>query len=59
MNELPQQGDVVFVCAGHNALVATAYLLAAGRSVRLLEQMAGPGAGCRPGSSPPRVLDQV
>ena len=43
MNELPQQADVVFVGAGHNALVAAAYLLAAGRSVCLLEQMARPG----------------
>src|SRR5215472_8720495 len=43
MNELPPQADVVFVGAGHNALVAAAYLLAAGRSVCLLEQMARPG----------------
>src|SRR5215472_14303652 len=43
MNELPPQADVVFVGAGHNALVAAAYLLAAGRSVCLLEQMPRPG----------------
>ncbi len=42
MNDLPQQADVVFVGAGHNALVAAAYLLGAGRSVVLLEQMAKP-----------------
>jgi phytoene dehydrogenase-like protein len=34
---------VVFVGAGHNALVAAAYLLDAGRSVVLLEQMAQGG----------------
>jgi phytoene dehydrogenase-like protein len=39
MNDPPQQADVVFVGAGHNALVAAAYLLDAGRSVTLLEQM--------------------
>ena len=33
---LPQQADVVFVGAGHNALVAAAYLAGAGRSVCLL-----------------------
>src|SRR5262245_53430830 len=43
MNELPPQADVVFVGAGHNALVAAAYLLAAGRSVCLLEHMPRPG----------------
>lgn len=43
MTDLPQQADVVFVGAGHNALVAAAYLLDAGRSVCLLEQMARPG----------------
>jgi uracil-DNA glycosylase len=36
MNDLPRQADVVFVGAGHNALVATAYLLVAGRSGRNL-----------------------
>jgi phytoene dehydrogenase-like protein len=43
MSELPRHADVVFVGAGHNALVAAAYLLDAGRSVCLLEQMAQPG----------------
>ena len=43
MNDHRQQADVVFVGAGHNALVAAAYLLASGRSVVLLEQMARPG----------------
>jgi phytoene dehydrogenase-like protein len=43
MNDLPRRADVVFVGAGHNALVAAAYLLDAGRSVCLLEQMAEPG----------------
>jgi phytoene dehydrogenase-like protein len=43
MNDLPRRADVVFVGAGHNALVAAAYLLDAGRSVCLLEQMAQPG----------------
>ena len=41
--ELPRQADVVFVGAGHNALVAAAYLAAEGRSVCLLEQMPQPG----------------
>ena len=40
---LPQQADVVFVGAGHNALVAAAYLAGAGRSVCLLERMPHPG----------------
>lgn len=35
--------DVVFVGAGHNALVAAAYLAKAGRSVLLLERSAAPG----------------
>lgn len=43
MTDLPHQADVVFVGAGHNALVAAAYLLDAGRSACLLEQMAQPG----------------
>lgn len=43
MNDPPRQADVVFVGAGHNALVVAAYLLEAGRSVCLLEQMARPG----------------
>jgi phytoene dehydrogenase-like protein len=47
MTDLPRQADVVFVGAGHNALVAAAYLLAAGRSVCLLEQMAQPGGWVR------------
>ena len=42
-NDLPQEADAVFVGAGHNALVAAAYLLESGRSVVLLEQM--PQAG--------------
>ena len=47
MSDLPRQADVVFVGAGHNALVAAAYLLEAGRSVVLLEQMAQPGGWVR------------
>jgi phytoene dehydrogenase-like protein len=45
--DLPTQADVVFVGAGHNALVAAAYLLDAGRSVVLLEQMDRPGGWVR------------
>ena len=40
---LPRQADVVFVGAGHSALVAAAYLAGAGRSVCLLERMPHPG----------------
>jgi phytoene dehydrogenase-like protein len=47
MNDLPRQADVVFVGAGHNALVAAVYLLAAGRSVCLLDQMTQPGGWVR------------
>jgi phytoene dehydrogenase-like protein len=47
MNDLPRRADVVFVGAGHNALVAAAYLVDAGRSVCLLEQMAQPGGWVR------------
>lgn len=47
MHELPPHADVVFVGAGHNALVAAAYLLDAGRSVCLLEQMPQPGGWVR------------
>jgi phytoene dehydrogenase-like protein len=47
MNDLPRHADVVFVGAGHNALVAAAYLLEAGRSVVLLEQMSQPGGWVR------------
>ena len=43
MTDLPKQADIVFVGAGHNALVAAAYLLDAGRSVTLLERMPQPG----------------
>lgn len=43
----PSQADVVFVGAGHNALVAAAYLLDAGRSVALLERMPQPGGFVR------------
>ncbi|MFD3480588.1 phytoene desaturase family protein [Streptomyces sp. NPDC058695] len=43
MTDFPAHADVVFVGAGHNALVAAAYLLDAGRSVCLLEQMPRPG----------------
>lgn len=39
--------DVVFVGAGHNALVAAAYLAKAGRSVALLERDAVPGGFVR------------
>jgi Flavin containing amine oxidoreductase len=47
VNDYPQQADVVFVGAGHNALVAAAYLLDAERSVALLEQMDRPGGWVR------------
>ncbi|HUB40076.1 MAG TPA: NAD(P)/FAD-dependent oxidoreductase [Streptosporangiaceae bacterium] len=47
MNDLPSEADVVFVGAGHNALVAAAYLLAAGRSVCLLDRMGQPGGWVR------------
>jgi phytoene dehydrogenase-like protein len=47
MNTFPLRADVVFVGAGHNALVAAAYLLDAGRSVILLEQMDRPGGWVR------------
>jgi phytoene dehydrogenase-like protein len=47
MNDLPRHADVVFVGAGHNALVAAAYLLQAGRSVVLLDQMSQPGGWVR------------
>src|SRR5262249_33533762 len=47
LRTLPRQADVVFVGAGHNALVAAAYLLDAGRSVALLEQMPQPGGFVR------------
>ncbi|WP_255955116.1 phytoene desaturase family protein [Streptomyces odontomachi] len=43
MTAFPAHADVVFVGAGHNALVAAAYLLDAGRSVCLFEQMPRPG----------------
>ncbi|SNS45080.1 Phytoene dehydrogenase-related protein [Streptosporangium subroseum] len=39
--------DVVFVGAGHNALVAAAYLARAGRSVALLERATEPGGFVR------------
>jgi phytoene dehydrogenase-like protein len=39
--------DIVFVGAGHNALVAAAYLLEAGRSVVLLDRMPEPGGWVR------------
>jgi phytoene dehydrogenase-like protein len=45
--DLPSRADVVFVGAGHNALVSAAYLLDAGRSVVLLERMAEPGGFVR------------
>ncbi|HTU73868.1 MAG TPA: NAD(P)/FAD-dependent oxidoreductase [Trebonia sp.] len=47
MRDLPPHADVVFIGAGHNALVAAAYLLEAGRSVVLLEQMSQPGGWVR------------
>jgi phytoene dehydrogenase-like protein len=47
MYDLPRHADVVFVGAGHNALVAAAYLLETGRSVVLLEQMSQPGGWVR------------
>src|SRR3954468_17909133 len=39
--------DVIFVGAGHNALVAAAYLAKAGRSVCLLDQADRPGGAVR------------
>jgi hypothetical protein len=45
--QLPPDTDVVFVGAGHNALVGAAYLLEAGRSVCLLERMDQPGGWVR------------
>jgi phytoene dehydrogenase-like protein len=39
--------DVIFVGAGHNALVAAAYLVKAGRSVCLLERAPQPGGWVR------------
>ncbi len=47
MEQVPGHVDVVFVGAGHNALVAASYLLGAGRSVCLLEQMPQPGGWVR------------
>ncbi|MFC4033246.1 phytoene desaturase family protein [Streptomyces polygonati] len=47
MSDLTGQVDVVFVGAGHNALVAAAYLLAAGRSVCLIDGMTQPGGWVR------------
>ncbi|WP_181448608.1 phytoene desaturase family protein [Nonomuraea aridisoli] len=44
---MPASFDVVFVGAGHNALVAAAYLAKAGRSVALLERSATPGGFVR------------
>ncbi|WP_329458021.1 phytoene desaturase family protein [Streptomyces sp. NBC_01497] len=44
---IPDKADVVFVGAGHNALVAAALLLDAGRSVCLLERMSEPGGWVR------------
>jgi phytoene dehydrogenase-like protein len=46
-SEFPGQADIVFVGAGHNALVAAAYLLDAGRSVCLLDRMTQPGGWVR------------
>jgi phytoene dehydrogenase-like protein len=49
-NDLPSfpvRVDVVFVGAGHNALVAAAYLLEAGRSVALFDRMDRPGGWVR------------
>ena len=37
--------DVIFVGAGHNALIGASYLVKEGRSVCLLDQHATPGAG--------------
>ena len=39
--------DVVFVGAGHNALIAASYLAKEGRSVCLLDQRAEPGGWIR------------
>ena len=47
MNELPDSADVVFVGAGHNALVAACYLLEAGREVCLLEKTPRAGGWVR------------
>ena len=42
-DDLPRQADVVFVGAGHNALIAAACVAGAGRSVCLLARMPQPG----------------
>jgi len=43
---MDEQYDVVIIGAGHNGLVAAAYLLKAGYSVLLLERHATPGGAC-------------
>ncbi|WP_405984112.1 phytoene desaturase family protein [Streptomyces sp. NBC_00872] len=47
MNDFCTTADVVLVGAGHNALVAAAYLLRAGRSVCLIDRMEQPGGWVR------------
>lgn len=47
MNDFAEKADIVFVGAGHNALVAAAYLLEAGRSVCLIDRMEEPGGFVR------------
>jgi phytoene dehydrogenase-like protein len=47
MSEFPEEADVIFVGAGHNALVAASFLLDAGRSVCLIDQMSEPGGWVR------------
>lgn len=51
MVEIPERADVLFVGAGHNALIAAAYLLAEGREVCLLERMPQPGGWVRTAES--------
>lgn len=46
-HDIPVTADIVFVGAGHNALVAAAYLLEAGRSVCLIDRMSRPGGWVR------------
>ena len=47
--------DVIFVGAGHNALIAASYLVKEGRSVCLLDQHATPGGWVRSEVDPARL----
>jgi len=51
VSDLPRQADVVFIGAGHNALVAAAYLLEARRAGLPSRPLVGaaPGVRRRPG----------